>query len=52
MTTTCESAPNWGNLLFTAKVTIASAPDLDLDKVQDAIEEITDDVMVEIAVLP
>jgi glycine cleavage system regulatory protein len=52
MATTCESAPNWGNLLFTARVTIAAAPELDLDKVQDAIEEITDDVMVEIAVLP
>lgn len=48
MTTQCESAPNWGSPLFTAKVTISVAKTLDLDMVKDAIEDITDDLMVEI----
>ncbi|WP_412971207.1 glycine cleavage system protein R [Glaciecola sp. MF2-115] len=48
MTTNCESAPNWGSPLFTAKVTISVAKSMDLDKVKLAIEDITDDLMVEI----
>ena len=48
MTTHCESAPNWGSPLFTAKVTISVAKSMDLDKVKLAIEDITDDLMVEI----
>jgi glycine cleavage system regulatory protein len=48
MTTQCESAPNWGSSLFTAKVTISVAKSMDLDKVKLAIEDITDDLMVEI----
>jgi glycine cleavage system regulatory protein len=48
MTTKCESAPNWGSPLFTAKVIISVSPQMDLDNVKLAIEDITDDLMVEI----
>ena len=48
MTTQCESAPNWGSPLFTAKVTISLAQSMNLDSVKSAIEDITDDLMVEI----
>jgi glycine cleavage system regulatory protein len=48
MTTKCESAPNWGSPLFTAKVIISISPQMDLDNVKLAIEDITDDLMVEI----
>lgn len=48
MSTQCESAPNWGSPLFTAKVTISLAPSIDLDNVKVAIEGISDDLMVEI----
>jgi glycine cleavage system regulatory protein len=48
MTTQCESAPNWGSPLFTAKVIISVSPQMDLDNVKLAIEDITDDLMVEI----
>jgi glycine cleavage system regulatory protein len=48
MTTQCESAPNWGSPLFTAKVIVSVSHQLDLDNVKLAIEDITDDLMVEI----
>jgi glycine cleavage system regulatory protein len=48
MTTQCESAPNWGSPLFSAKVTVSVAKSMDLDNVKSAIEDITDDLMVEI----
>lgn len=48
MTTQCESAPNWGSPLFTAKVTVSMAQSMDLDNIKSAIEDITDDLMVEI----
>jgi glycine cleavage system regulatory protein len=48
MTTQCESAPNWGNPLFTAKIIVSISPKMDLDNIKLAIEDITDDLMVEI----
>lgn len=48
MSTKCESAPNWGSPLFTAKVIISVSPKMDLDSVKLAMENITDDLMVEI----
>ncbi len=48
MNTQCGSAPNWGSPLFTAKVKITMADGTDLDSVKAAIEDITDDLMVEI----
>jgi glycine cleavage system regulatory protein len=48
MTTQCESAPNWGSPLFTAKVIVSVSHQLDVDNVKLAIEDIADDLMVEI----
>jgi glycine cleavage system regulatory protein len=47
MKTTCESAPNWGSLLFTAQVTFVLDKQTNLDDVKSALEDITDDLMVE-----
>ena len=46
--TKCESAPNWGNLLFTAKMRVHTPSDFDAQKLVDAIEEIADDLMVDL----
>jgi len=48
MDTECSSAPNWGSPVFSAEVTIALTSEVDLDEIKDAIEDITDDLMVEI----
>ncbi|MFB0912695.1 MAG: ACT domain-containing protein [Glaciecola sp.] len=48
MSTECESAPNWGNPLFTAKIIVSISPQMDLENIKIAIEDITDDLMVEI----
>ena len=48
MSTQCESAPNWGIPLFTAKIIVSISPQMDLDNIKLAIEDITDDLMVEI----
>ncbi|WP_250884054.1 ACT domain-containing protein [Glaciecola sp. XM2] len=48
LNTHCQSAPNWGSPLFTAKMQLACAPDLQLDDIQDALEQITDDLVVEL----
>jgi glycine cleavage system regulatory protein len=48
MNTGCTSAPNWGSPIFTAKVSITMSDNTDLEKVKAAIENITDDLMVEI----
>ncbi|MBF7072016.1 amino acid-binding protein [Glaciecola sp. MH2013] len=48
MSTRCESAPNWGSLLFTAKLSFSLVADVDLDDIKAAVEGITDDLMVEI----
>lgn len=46
--TKCESAPNWGNLLFTAKIVVEVPKDFDTGKLRDAIEDIADDLMVDL----
>lgn len=48
MNTQCTSAPNWGNPVFNADVTIAKPSSVDLDELKEAIEAISDDLMVEI----
>ncbi|GBL05597.1 glycine cleavage system protein R [Glaciecola sp. KUL10] len=48
MNTTCTSAPNWGNPVFNAEVSVAQPDSVNLDEVQEAIENISDDLMVEI----
>lgn len=48
MNTECSSAPNWGSPVFSAEVNITKPDSVDLDEVKDAIENISDDLMVEI----
>lgn len=48
MNTECTSAPNWGNPVFSADVIIAKPSSVKLDDLQLAIENISDDLMVEI----
>lgn len=47
METSCESAPNWGSPIFTANMTLACDANLDIDEIKDALEQITDDLVVE-----
>lgn len=44
----CESAPNWGSLLFKAEATLELPIDLDIDDIQDVLEDIANDLVVEI----
>lgn len=44
----CESAPNWGSQLFRAEATLELPIDLDIDDVQEALEDIANDLVVEI----
>lgn len=44
----CESAPNWGNLMFKATAVIAVPDDFDADAIQDALESLANDVVVDI----
>jgi glycine cleavage system regulatory protein len=47
MDTSCESAPNWGSPIFTADMTLACNEDVDVDDIKEALEQITDDLVVE-----
>ncbi|MFC4700314.1 glycine cleavage system protein R [Glaciecola siphonariae] len=47
MSTQCESAPNWGSPIFTADMTLACSNSTDIDDVKEALEQITDDLVVE-----
>ena len=47
--TKCESAPNWGNLLFTAKMLVETPSDFDASMLAHAIEDIADDLMVDLS---
>ncbi len=44
----CESAPNWGNLIFKAKAEIAVPENFDDDALQDALEALANDLVVDI----
>ncbi|MBT3133977.1 glycine cleavage system protein R [Alteromonas sp. ALT199] len=44
----CESAPNWGNLIFKAKAEIAVTEDFDDGALQDALESLANDLVVDI----
>lgn len=46
---TCQSAPNWGSLMFKADVIIAVPQPFDDDALQDALEALANDVVVEIS---
>ncbi|WP_100643924.1 glycine cleavage system protein R [Alteromonas facilis] len=45
----CVSAPNWGNLMFQAEFTVALPDDVDLDAIQQALEDIANDLVVDIS---
>lgn len=47
--TNCKSAPNWGSPLFTATIGIQLSDSIETSKLKDAIENIADDLMVDIA---
>ena len=44
----CISAPNWGNLMFQAEFKVAIPEDVQMDDIQNALEEITNDLVVDI----
>ncbi|BDX05314.1 glycine cleavage system protein R [Planctobacterium marinum] len=44
----CESAPNWGNLMFKATAEVDLPLDLDTQELQSALEDLSDDLMVDI----
>ncbi|MDU0354286.1 ACT domain-containing protein [Paraglaciecola aquimarina] len=44
----CESAPNWGGLLFKATAIISTTVDFDLDRLREGLEAIANDLMVDI----
>lgn len=44
----CESAPNWGNLMFQAAFKVAIPENLELDDIQAALEDIANDLVVDI----
>lgn len=46
--TKCESAPNWGHLLFTANMLVETPAAFDASKLTQAIEDIADDLMVDL----
>ena len=43
-----ETAPNWGGSLFKANALISIAADFDLEKLQESLESIANDLMVDI----
>ena len=45
----CESAPNWGSLIFKAKAEIAVSEDFDDDALQRALESLANDLVVDIS---
>jgi glycine cleavage system regulatory protein len=46
--TSCHPAPNWGGRLFEAKLEIAKPSAQQLELLQDALEALTDDLIVDI----
>lgn len=48
LNSSCESAPNWGSLLFKAEATLEIPSDVSLDVIQEALEDIANDLIVEI----
>ncbi len=45
----CESAPNWGSLIFKAKAEIAVPDNFDDSELQDALEALANDLVVDIS---
>lgn len=49
MESCCESAPNWGNLMFKASIVIDVPDTFDSDKLTEALESIANDLVVDIS---
>lgn len=47
-TSGCESAPNWGSLLFKANATVAIPDGFDVDQLTAALEEVANDLVVDV----
>lgn len=45
----CESAPSWGSMMFKARTEIALLEQTNADEVRDALEGISDDIMVDVS---
>lgn len=44
----CESAPNWGNLLFKANATVSIPAGFDVDQLASALEDVANDLIVDV----
>jgi glycine cleavage system regulatory protein len=44
----CQSAPNWGSLLFKANAVVSIPPDFDVALLSDALEDIANDLVVDV----
>jgi glycine cleavage system regulatory protein len=49
MESCCESAPNWGNLMFKASIVIDVPDAFDSDKLTESLEGIANDLVVDIS---
>ncbi|WJG08638.1 ACT domain-containing protein [Aliiglaciecola sp. LCG003] len=45
----CESAPNWGSLLFKAHAKVSIPANFEIDALSDALEGIANDLVVDVA---
>lgn len=48
LNTNCESAPNWGSLMFKAHMLVEIPLNFETNRLRDAIEDIADDLMVDL----
>ncbi|MCF2948294.1 glycine cleavage system protein R [Paraglaciecola aquimarina] len=46
----CQSAPNWGGILFTATSIITVSNDFDLEDLRESLESVANDLMVDIEI--
>ncbi|GAB5379219.1 MAG: ACT domain-containing protein [Aliiglaciecola sp.] len=49
-TSGCESAPNWGSLLFKAQATVTIPEGFDTDQLTGALEEVANDLVVDVTI--
>ena len=49
MDSCCESAPNWGSLMFKANIVIGVPESFDTDSITEALENVANDLVVDIS---
>jgi glycine cleavage system regulatory protein len=49
MESCCESAPNWGNLMFKANIVIDVPENFDTDVLTEALESVANDLVVDVS---